>query len=100
VFFVLSVPPATVPSELCPSSSPLPSEPALFEGIDFYTSLTRGHFVELSQGPFRYTLGPIDEILRDSKIDQSNVPEIILYLTGASALIVAREVMREGARKL
>ncbi|KAJ7829536.1 heat shock cognate 70 [Mycena leptocephala] len=51
---------------------------SLFEGIDFYTSLTRARFEELCQDLFRGTLEPVEKVLRDSKIDKSNVHEIIL----------------------
>jgi len=51
---------------------------SLFEGIDFYTSLTRARFEELCQDLFRGTLEPVEKVLRDSKIDKSNVHEIVL----------------------
>jgi len=51
---------------------------SLFEGIDFYTSLTRARFEELCQDLFRSTLEPVERVLRDSKIDKSNVHEIVL----------------------
>ncbi|KAG6824982.1 hypothetical protein H0H92_005243, partial [Tricholoma furcatifolium] len=49
-----------------------------FEGIDFYTSLTRARFEELCQDLFRGTLEPVEKVLRDSKIDKANVHEIVL----------------------
>ncbi|KAI0363218.1 heat shock protein 70 [Pilatotrama ljubarskyi] len=51
---------------------------SLFEGIDFSTSLTRARFEELCQGLFRSTLEPVEKALRDSKIDKSQVHEIVL----------------------
>jgi len=51
---------------------------SLYEGIDFYTSLTRARFEELCQDLFRSTLDPVEKVLRDSKIDKSNVHEIVL----------------------
>ncbi|KAI0226216.1 Hsp70 chaperone [Massospora cicadina] len=51
---------------------------SLFEGIDFYTSLTRARFEELCQDLFRSTLDPVEKVLRDSKIDKSSVNEIVL----------------------
>jgi heat shock 70kDa protein 1/2/6/8 len=51
---------------------------SLFEGINFYTSLTRTGFEELCQDLFRGTLEPVGKVLRDSKIDKSNVHEIVL----------------------
>ncbi|KXN85446.1 Heat shock protein HSS1 [Leucoagaricus sp. SymC.cos] len=51
---------------------------SLYEGIDFYTSLTRARFEELCQDLFRGTLEPVEKVLRDSKIDKANVHEIVL----------------------
>ncbi|TFK78084.1 heat shock protein 70, partial [Polyporus arcularius HHB13444] len=51
---------------------------SLYEGIDFYTSLTRARFEELCQGLFRSALEPVEKVLRDSKIDKSQVHEIVL----------------------
>ncbi|KAJ3742181.1 heat shock cognate 70 [Lentinula detonsa] len=51
---------------------------SLYEGIDFYTALTRARFEELCQDLFRGTLEPVEKVLRDSKIDKSNVHEIVL----------------------
>jgi heat shock protein 1/8 len=51
---------------------------SLFDGIDFYASLTRARFEELCQDLFRSTLDPIEKVLRDSKIDKANVHEIVL----------------------
>ena len=51
---------------------------SLYEGIDFYTSLTRARFEELCQDLFRSTLEPVEKVLRDSKIDKSSVHEIVL----------------------
>ncbi|KAF8546159.1 heat shock cognate 70 [Imleria badia] len=50
----------------------------LFEGINFYTSLTRDDFEELCQDLFRSTLEPVEKVLRDSNIDKGNVHEIVL----------------------
>ncbi|KAI5452599.1 Hsp70 chaperone [Naganishia albida] len=51
---------------------------SLFEGIDFYTSITRARFEELCQDLFRQTMDPVEKVLRDSKIDKSSVNEIVL----------------------
>ncbi|KAH7103988.1 hsp70-like protein, variant 2 [Auriculariales sp. MPI-PUGE-AT-0066] len=51
---------------------------SLFEGIDFYTSLTRVRFEELCQDLFLSTLEPVEKVLRDSKIDKADVHEIVL----------------------
>ncbi|KAI9286168.1 70 kDa heat shock protein 3 [Umbelopsis sp. AD052] len=51
---------------------------SLFEGVDFYTSLTRARFEELNQDLFRNTMEPVEKVLRDSKIDKASVHDIVL----------------------
>ncbi|EPS92744.1 hypothetical protein FOMPIDRAFT_1050064 [Fomitopsis schrenkii] len=51
---------------------------SLFEGIDFYTSLTCVRYEELCNDLFRSTLEPVKQVLRDSKNDKSQVHEIVL----------------------
>merc|ERR1711963_307554 len=51
---------------------------ALFEGIDFYSSITRARFEELCADLFRGTLEPVEKSLRDAKIDKSKIDEIVL----------------------
>jgi len=51
---------------------------SLFEGIDFYTSITRARFEELCSDLFKGTLEPVEKALRDSKLDKSSIHEIVL----------------------
>lgn len=51
---------------------------SLFEGMDFYTSLTRARFEELCADLFRSTLEPVEKVLKDSKLDKSQIDEIVL----------------------
>jgi len=51
---------------------------SLFEGIDFYTSITRARFEELCADLFRGTMDPVEKSLRDAKMDKSDIHEIVL----------------------
>ena len=51
---------------------------SLFDGIDFYTSITRARFEELCADLFKGTLEPVEKAMRDAKIDKSSVDEIVL----------------------
>merc|ERR1712003_518507 len=51
---------------------------SLFEGIDFYTSITRARFEELCADLFRGTLEPVEKSLRDAKMDKSSINDIVL----------------------
>ena len=44
---------------------------SLFEGINFYISLTRSIFEVLNHDLFRATIEPVEKVLRDAKIDKS-----------------------------
>ena len=41
---------------------------SLYEGIDFYTSITRARFEELNIDLFRKCMQPVEQVLRDSKV--------------------------------
>ncbi|XP_047487952.1 heat shock 70 kDa protein-like [Penaeus chinensis] len=51
---------------------------SLFEGIDFYSSISRARFEELCSDLFRNTLIPVEKALRDAKMDKSRVDDIVL----------------------
>ena len=51
---------------------------SLFEGIDFYTTITRAKFEDLNSDLFRSTMEPVEKALKDSGISKSNINEIVL----------------------
>lgn len=51
---------------------------SLYEGIDFYTSITRARFEEMCMDLFRATLDPVEKVLRDAKLDKKTVNDIVL----------------------
>merc|ERR1712106_343840 len=51
---------------------------SLYEGIDFYTSITRARFEELCADLFRGTLEPVEKSLRDAKMDKATIHDIVL----------------------
>ena len=51
---------------------------SLFEGIDFYTSITKARFEELCSDLFKGTLEPVEKALRDAKLDKSSIDDIVL----------------------
>merc|ERR1711988_2100214 len=51
---------------------------SLFEGIDFYTSITRARFEELCSDLSKGTLEPVEKALRDAKLDKASIDEIVL----------------------
>lgn len=51
---------------------------SLFEGLDFFSSITRARFEELCQDLFRDTITPVDKVLQDSGLSKSDIHEIVL----------------------
>jgi len=51
---------------------------SLFEGVDFYTSITRARFEELNADLFRKCMEPVEQVIKDAKMDKSKINEIVL----------------------
>jgi L1 cell adhesion molecule like protein len=51
---------------------------SLYEGVDFYSNITRARFEELCADLFRSTLDPVEKVLRDGKVDKRGVDEVVL----------------------
>ena len=46
---------------------------SLYEGTDFYSSITRARFEELNMDLFRKCMEPVEKCLRDAKMDKASV---------------------------
>ncbi|GFW32029.1 heat shock protein 70 B2 [Trichonephila clavipes] len=51
---------------------------ALFDGIDFYSKISRARFEELCMDLFRLTLEPVERTLTDAKLDKSKIHDVVL----------------------
>eukprot|EP00245_Coleochaete_scutata_P002682 TRINITY_DN1364_c0_g1_i3.p1 TRINITY_DN1364_c0_g1~~TRINITY_DN1364_c0_g1_i3.p1 ORF type:complete len:651 (-),score=190.77 TRINITY_DN1364_c0_g1_i3:299-2251(-) len=51
---------------------------SLFEGIDFYSTITRARFEEMNMDMFRKCLDPVERCLKDAKMDKGQVHEVVL----------------------
>jgi L1 cell adhesion molecule like protein len=51
---------------------------SLYEGVDFYSNITRARFEELNMDLFRKCMEPVEKCLRDAKMDKSTVHEVVL----------------------
>nr|AIA62361.1 hsp70 [Bactrocera minax] len=51
---------------------------ALFEGVDFYTKVSRARFEELCGDLFRQTLDPVEKALNDARMDKNQIHDIVL----------------------
>lgn len=51
---------------------------SLYEGIDFYSKISRARFEELCSDLFRSTMEPVEKALKDAKLDKSRIDEVVL----------------------
>jgi heat shock 70kDa protein 1/2/6/8 len=65
-----------------------------FDGIDFYTNITRAKFEDLCSDLFRDTIERVDRVLRDSKISRGDVHEIVL-VGGSTRIPKVRNLLQD-----
>ena len=63
---------------LSSSASAMIEIEAIQDGKDVYTSITRARFEELCNDLFRDCLLPVEQVLRDAKVDKGKVQEVVL----------------------
>ena len=51
---------------------------SLFDGVDFYTSITRAKFESLCEDLFKNCLNPVERVILDSKLSKGDINEIVL----------------------
>jgi len=51
---------------------------SLYDGLDFYTSISRARFEELCGAIFRDTIRPVEQAIEDSKLPKHEIDEVIL----------------------
>ncbi|XP_031551335.1 heat shock cognate 71 kDa protein [Actinia tenebrosa] len=67
---------------------------SLFEGIDFYTSITRARFEELNSDLFRKTKEPVEKALRDAKLGKNEIHDIVL-VGGSTRIPKIQSLLKE-----
>ncbi|KAK9927449.1 hypothetical protein M0R45_024632 [Rubus argutus] len=51
---------------------------SLFEGIDFYSTITKAKFEELNLDLFKKCMDPVNQCLKDAKMDKGIVDDVVL----------------------
>lgn len=51
---------------------------SLFEGIDFYVSVSRAKFEKENEDLFRSTMEPVTKALKDAKLEKQDIHEVVL----------------------
>ncbi|KAL5553625.1 hypothetical protein UlMin_041026, partial [Ulmus minor] len=67
---------------------------SLYEGVDFYASITRAKFEELNIDLFRKCMLPVENCLMDAKMEKSNVDEVVL-VGGSTRIPKVQQLLRD-----
>lgn len=67
---------------------------SLFDGVDYYTKISRARFEELNSDLFRGTLEPVERALRDAKLDKGKIHDIVL-VGGSTRIPKIQKLLQE-----
>ncbi|XP_045832321.1 heat shock cognate 70 kDa protein 2-like isoform X1 [Trifolium pratense] len=67
---------------------------SLYEGIDFYTTITRDRFEELNMDLFSNCMDTVERCLRDAKMDKSSVHDIVL-VGGSTRIPKVQQLLKD-----
>ncbi|XP_071482596.1 heat shock 70 kDa protein IV-like [Diadema antillarum] len=67
---------------------------SLYEGIDFYTSITRARFEELCSDLFRKCLEPVERAIVDAKLDKTKIDTVVL-VGGSTRIPKIQKLLQE-----
>jgi heat shock protein 1/8 len=67
---------------------------ALQDGIDFMQNITRAKFEELCMDLFRSTMEPVNNVLRDAKLDKSKISDVVL-VGGSTRVPKVQQLLQE-----
>ena len=67
---------------------------SLYNGIDFYTSITRARFEDLCNDLFRGTLDPVERALRDAHLSKGQIDEVVL-VGGSTRIPKIRKLLED-----
>jgi len=67
---------------------------ALYEGVDYQTTLTRARFEELCMDYFKKTLLPVEKALRDAHMSKDQVHDVVL-VGGSTRIPKVQQLLKE-----
>jgi heat shock protein 1/8 len=67
---------------------------SLMDNIDFSSTITRAKFEQLNADLFRSTLEPVKKVLADSKLDKSQIHDVVL-VGGSTRIPKIQEMLKE-----
>jgi L1 cell adhesion molecule like protein len=66
----------------------------LFEGIDFYSSITRNRFEELNADLFRSIIDHVEKCFKDAKMDRKQIHDIVL-VGGSTRFPIVQKLLQD-----
>ncbi|XP_071504546.1 heat shock 70 kDa protein IV-like [Diadema antillarum] len=69
-------------------------EDSLFEGVDFYTRITRARFEDLCSDLFRKCLDPVERAITDANINKRDIDTVVL-VGGSTRIPKVRRLLQE-----
>ncbi|XP_061374411.1 heat shock cognate 70 kDa protein 2-like [Gastrolobium bilobum] len=66
----------------------------LYQGIDFYSSITRAKFEELNRDQFDKCMEHVEKCLKDSKMEKSRVDDVVL-VGGSTRIPKVQQLLRD-----
>merc|ERR1712159_85842 len=67
---------------------------ALFDGIDFNSTITRAKFEAMNMPLFRKTMEPVERVLRDAKVSKQSIDEVVL-VGGSTRIPKVQSLLQE-----
>lgn len=67
---------------------------SLFEGIDFYASLSRARFDEIITDFVKQTMEPVEKCLQDSKLSKGDIDQVVL-VGGSTRILKIQKTLSE-----
>lgn len=67
---------------------------SLYEGIDFYSNITRARYEELCNDIFRSTIEPVEKVLKDAKMSKGDIHDIVL-VGGSTRIPKIQQLLQE-----
>ena len=67
---------------------------SLYQGIDFCANLSRAKFEELNEDLFRSTIDAVERVLREAKLAEGSVHEVVL-VGGSARIVMVERLLRD-----
>ncbi|KMZ71680.1 70 kDa heat shock protein [Zostera marina] len=67
---------------------------SLYEGVDFYSTITRARFEDLNVDLFNKCMEPVEKCLKDAKMDKMEIEDVVL-VGGSTRIPKVQQILRD-----